>query len=388
MIDSNQIELETESKIDFARLQSGYLELSIINGIGVEALIDFSINELEKENEKLDTSFTLPIGEPLVVKIDLEEYELNLDLETEPQIINYISKINIPSNEEMTLTFGQNIEIEVLLDSLSFSDFSGFIEPIDIEIDSVKQTIDLPSELENLNFSELQLNFSFLSNIDIPVMLNLELFSVNDETGETFSRIISDINIIETPEFMVRDLQGLINIKPSSILASGTAQVGSLEEYGSVSTEDTLAGSFKILAPLSFTIDNESEISLEPELLDSLNVIDEIEYVTIFMDYENDFEFGVDAIVLVSQDTNDFKNGLADTLTRITIQPDSSSLDSISLDQTSFELLSRYDNYSKTNLIILGQDEQPSRFLSTDTLNMKLYMKTKVIIDPASDYGK
>jgi len=351
-------------------------------------LIDFSINELQKENEKLDTSFTLPIGEPLVVKIDLEEYELNLDLETDPQIINYISKINIPSNEEMILTFGQNIEIEVLLDSLSFSDFSGFIEPIDIEIDSVKQAIDLPSELENLNFSELQLNFSFLSNIDIPVLLNLELFSVNDETGETFSRIINDINIIETPEFMVRDLQGLINIKPSSILAFGTAQVGSLEEYGSVSTIDTLAGSFKILAPLSFTIDNESEISLEPELLDSLNVIDEIEDVTIFMDYKNDFEFGVDAIVLVSQDTNDFKNGLADTLTRITIQPDSSSLDSISLDQTSFELLSRYDNYSKTNLIILGRDEQPSRFLSTDTLNMKLYMKTKVIIDPASDYGK
>ena len=86
--------------------------------------------------------------------------------------------------------------------------------------------------------------------------------------------------------------------------------------------------------------------------------------------------------------TNDFKNGLADTLTRITIQPDSSSLDSIPLDRTSFELLSRYDNYSKTNLIILGRDEQPSRFLSTDTLNMKLYMKTKVIIDPASDYGK
>ena len=92
MIDSNQIELETESKIDFAMLQSGYLELSIVNGIGVEALIDFSINELQKENEKLDTSFTLPIGEPLVVRIDLEEYELNLDLETDPQIINYISK--------------------------------------------------------------------------------------------------------------------------------------------------------------------------------------------------------------------------------------------------------------------------------------------------------
>ena len=51
-------------------------------------------------------------------------------------------------------------------------------------------------------------------------------------------------------------------------------------------------------------------------------------------------------------------------------------------------LLSRYNNYSKTNLIILGRDEQPSRFLSTDTLNMKLYMKTRVIIDPTSGYGK
>lgn len=388
MIDSNIIELETESKIDFATLQSGYLELSIINGIGVEALIDFSINELKKENQKLDTSFTLPIGEPLMVKIDLEEYELNINLETDPQIINYISRINIPSNEEMTLTFGQNIEIEVLLDSLLFSDFSGFIDPIDIEIDSVKQTLDLPSELENLNFSELQLNFSFFSNIDIPVLLNLELFSINDETGETFSRTVSDINIIETPEFTVEDVQGLINIKPNSILAFGTAQVGSLEQYGSVSTEDTLAGSFKILAPLAFTIDSGSEIKLEPEPLDSLNIVDEIENVTIFIDYKNDFEFGVDAIVLVSQDTNDFNNGLADTLTQITIQPDSSSLDSISLDQTSFELLSLYDNYSKTNLVILGRDEEPSRFLSTDTLNMKLYMKTKVIIDPASDYGK
>ena len=386
MIDSNKIELETESNIDYATLLSGNLKLFISNGIGVSALINFSIDELTKDGESLDTSFALLVGDFLNVKIDLEGYQLDLDLINEPQVINYISRIDIPSNEEMTLTFDQNIEIEVLMDSLLFSEISGYIDPIEIEIDSVKQSIDLPSELNDLNFSDLQLNFSFLSNINIPVLLNLELFSANDETGETFSRTISGINIIETPEFIVEDLQGLINIKPNSILAFGVAQVGSLEQYGSVSINDTLSGSFKIAAPLAFSIDNGSKINLSPESLDSLNIIDEIENVTVFMDYENNFEFGADAIVLVSQDTNDFKNGLADTLTQIIIQPNSSSLDSISLDQSSFDLLSRKGNYSKTNLMILGKESGASRFLSTDTLHMKLYMKTQVIIDPASDY--
>ena len=386
MIDSNKIELETESNIDYATLLSGNLKLSISNGIGVSALINFSIDELTKDGENLDTSFALLVDDLLNVKIDLEGYQLDLDLINEPQVINYISRIDIPSNEEMTLTFDQNIEIEVLMDSLLFSEISGYIDPIEIEIDSVKQTLDLPSELNDLNFSDLQLNFSFLSNINIPVLLNLELFSANDETGETFSRTISGINIIETPEFIVEDLQGLINIKPNSILAFCVAQVGSLEQYGSVSINDTLSGSFKIAAPLAFSIDNGSKINLSPESLDSLNIIDEIENVTVFMDYENNFEFGADAIVLVSQDTNDFKNGLADTLTQIIIQPNSSSLDSISLDQSSFDLLSRKGNSSKTNLMILGKESGASRFLSTDTLHMKLYMKTQVIIDPASDY--
>ncbi len=384
MVDSNIIELETASRVDNATLLSGQLGLSIINEIGVSAVINFTINEFQKNGEKLDTSFILPTNNPLDVKIDLEGYDLNLDLNSDPQVVNYISKIDIPSDEEMTLTFGQSIQIGVLIDSLSFSEISGYVDPVTINIDSVKQVLDLPSELENLDFSQLQLNFSFLSNINIPVVLDLELFSVNDETGETFSRVISDINIIETPEFIVEDLQGLINIKPNSILASGSAQVGSLTEYGSVSTSDTLSGSFKILAPLAFEIDSESEINLDPESISSLNDIDEIKSVKIFMDYNNEFEFGVDAIVLVSQDTNNFKNGLADTLTQITFYPDSASLDSIFLDELSFELLSRNENYTKTNLKILGKNGVPSRFLSTDTLDMKLYMKTEIIIDPSS----
>ena len=211
MIDSNIIELETETKVDIATLQNGIMELSFTNGIGINAMVNFSINEFIKNDEKLDTTFALT-NEPLTVLIDLKEYNLDLNLDADPQIINYKSIIDIPSDEEMTLSFGQSIVIDVLIDSLSFSSISGYVEPVIVDIDSVKQVIDLPSEVEDLNFYQLQMEFSFLSNIELPVVLDLVLSSFNDETGESFSKIIDGVNIIETPNFMVDDLQDLINI--------------------------------------------------------------------------------------------------------------------------------------------------------------------------------
>ena len=124
----------------------------------------------------------------MTVLIDLKGYNLDLNLEVDPQIINYKSIIDIPSDEEMTLSFGQSIAIDVLIDSLSFSSISGYVDPVIVNIDSVKQVIELPSEVKDLNFYQLQMEFSFLSNIELPVVLDLVLSSCNDETGESFQK--------------------------------------------------------------------------------------------------------------------------------------------------------------------------------------------------------
>ena len=380
MIDSNIIELETETKVDIATLQNGIMELSFTNGIGINAMVNFSIDEFIKNDEKLDTTFALT-NEPLTVIIDLKGYNLDLNLDADPQIINYKSIIDIPSDEEMTLSFGQSIAIDVLIDSLSFSSISGYVDPVIVDIDSVKQVIDLPSEVEDLNFYQLQMEFSFLSNIELPVVLDLVLSSYNDETGESFSKIIDGINIIETPNFMIDDLQDLININPNSLLAYGTAEVGSLTEYGSVSTQDTLSGRLKVLAPLAFEIDDSSSIKIDAQSLEKIDTIEQIKSVKVFLDYENNFEFGANAVVLVSQDTANFYNGLADTLTHLTIIPDTSLIDSLTLDQNSLEILYQSGNYTKTILNVLGKENGPTRFLSTDTLNIKLYMGAQLIIE-------
>ena len=380
MVDSNKINLETATRVDQATLSTGNLKLSITNNIGIEALINFSLEEFTKNGETLDTTFSMS-SDPLEVLIDLSGYLLNLDIDSNPQIINYVSTINIPSEDEMSLTFGQDISINVNIDSLSFSEISGFVDPVVVDIDPIEQEIDLPEQVEDLDFAKLMMDFSFQSSIDLPVFLNLTLISYNDNTNESFSRVIENVNITETPEFSIDSVEQLINIKPDRIIASGNARVGSLSEFGSVTVQDTISGNLIIAAPLAFEITDDSKIDIAPSKLDDIE-IEEIISGKVFFDYNNSMELGAEVSILLATDTTFFEDGLSDTLAQFSLQPSVSGLDSLSLNEVSFELLSREENYSKAVLSLIPRAEGPTRFLSTDTLDFSIYLSTEVIIDP------
>ena len=380
MVDSNKINLETVTRVDQATLSTGNLKLSITNNIGIEALINFSLEEFTKNGETLDTTFSMS-SDPLEVLIDLSGYLLNLDIDSNPQTINYVSTINIPSEDEMSLTFGQDISINVNIDSLSFSEISGFVDPVVVDIDPIEQEIDLPEQVEDLDFAKLIMDFSFQSSIDLPVFLNLTLTSYNDNTSESFSRVIENVNITETPEFSIDSVEQLINIKPDRIIASGNARVGSLSEFGSVTVQDTISGNLTIAAPLAFEITEDSKIDIAPSKLDDIE-IEEIISAKVFFDYNNSMELGAEVFILLATDTTFFEDGLSDTLAQFSLQPSVSGLDSLSLNEVSFELLSREENYSKAVLSLIPRAEGPTRFLSTDTLDFSIYLSTEVIIDP------
>ena len=379
MLDSNFINLESATKVDEAILNSGQLELSIINSIGIEALVNFSINELTKNGTALDTAFLIS-EQPLVVILDLSGYNLNLDPSLNPQTVSYVSSIDIPSDELISLSFGESIVIEVNMDSLSFSQISGYIDPVVVEIDSIEQQISLPDEISDLDFSVINMDFSFQSNLMLPVFLNLELLSINDETGESFVKIIEDINITETPNFSIDSIEQLINVKPNRIIATGNAKVGSLSDYGYLSTSDSLSGFLSIVAPLAFEINENSKIALDPEEFQAIEIEDLIS-AKLFIHYENNLELGADVSILMATDTNYFSNGQSDTLAKLTIRSSQKDLDSIILDESHFALLAKEGNYIKTFLNVLGNSDGPTRFLSTDTIRISAYLKSEVIVD-------
>ena len=172
------------------------------------------------------------------------------------------------------------------------------------------------------------MDFSFQSNLMLPVFLNLELLSVNDETGESYVRHIEDINITDTPNFSIDSIQQLINVKPNRIIATGNAKVGSLNDYGYVSTSDSLSGLLTIAAPLAFEIDENSEIELDPEEFKAVE-IENLISATLCIDYRNELELGADIFILMATDTNFFYIGQPDTLAKLTIQAFQTNIDSM-----------------------------------------------------------
>ena len=379
MIDSSSIYLESTTKVGEAIFNSGKLELAIENNIGIEAMVNFSINELTKNGSALDTSFLIS-DEPSLIDLSLDGYKLSLNPDLDPQTINYVSSIDIPSDELITLSFGQSILIDVNMDSLSFSQISGYVDPVIVKIDSIEQNIDIPDEIRNLDFSVINMDFSFQSSLSLPVILNLELLSINDETGEIYRKFIDNKDITDSSKFSVDSIEQLINIKPNRIIATGNATVGSLNELGYISTSDSLSGYITIAAPLAFEIDENSEVEFEFEEFQPME-IDDLITASLFFDYDNDLEMGANISILVATDTNYFYNGQSDTLAKLMIEPLKTDSDSILLQQPHFELLAREGNYIKPLLNILGNDNGATRFLSTDTIRFSVYLKSEVVID-------
>ena len=384
MVNSSTIELENgDTKVNEATLKSGKMVLSITNGIGIAANVNFTIEEFIKNGSSLDTSFALSTNpSPFDITIDLSGYLLDLNVDEDPQKVNYASTINIPSDEEVSLTFGQSIYIDVLIDTLSFQNITGYIDPVIVDIEPVEEVIELPEELKDFQFDKVEMKLDFQSNISLPVFLDLTLTSFNDETGDSAVKSIDHHNITETPIVSIDDAQQLINILPNRITATGKAEVGDSEVLGEVSNTDTLSGLLTVTAPLSFIISDSSIITIDPDKMDAVEV-DGIKNITLFIDYHNEFEFGLDVTVLLATDTLHFDEGKADTLiSSLHLGANVDGRDSIMLDEPDFDLLNREENYSKAIISLLGRENGlPSRFLSTDTLKIDLSASFEYLIN-------
>ena len=380
MSDSNSIFLDDSTIINSALLESGKLTLLIDNNIGIEADVFFQINEFYKNAVSLDTTFGINSGTS-EVQIDLSGFSLILPTGIDTQKVNYISNISLPPDQEMTLSLSDSISITVKLTDLSFQSVTGQINPITVEIEPVEQVIDaLPEELDGFNFNDVEMFLDFNSSIDLPVYLDLRITAYNDTRGDSVIRIVNQ-NIHANPNIQISNASDLINIRPNRILARGTAQVGDLDSIGTVSSNDSLSGIMSIRAPLMFIIDPGALISPKPsefiEEGDSLGIPDGLIDAALIMRINNQWGFGASLSVHMAPDSLSIENGEVDTLlSNFTFAPNISITDTIFLDQVALNFLKSSPSWIQPQIRIISTDDNPVKFLSTDTL--------KIIIDGLS----
>ncbi|MBC8175389.1 MAG: hypothetical protein H8E82_07030, partial [Candidatus Marinimicrobia bacterium] len=155
IVEEDVIELDNDTKVETALINSGQIQLTIQNFIGLEADVLFMIDELTMDSFSLETSFQITSStEPTQQTIDLSGYSLNLD--KDDQKVNYTSTLAISSNQFLSLTLDDSIAIDVLIDTLWFSYVSGIIDTVEVEIEPVEQSIDaLPEEMNGINFEHV-----------------------------------------------------------------------------------------------------------------------------------------------------------------------------------------------------------------------------------------
>jgi len=391
MVDSNTIALDNATKVQEAIINTGQLVLTMENHIGVIADINFQIDEFLIGSSLLDT--TLELGSQATPQqhiIPLTGYSLVMPLDD--QNIHYVSRIAIPSDTEMTLTFGDSIGVNVDIIGLSFRSITGKIDPVFVDIDTIEQEIDaLPDELEGIEFAEVEMIMNFTTNIGVPVYLDLNITASNSD-GETAVSSVVQHNITENKQVVIPNAEALINIKPDKIVASGRATVGSLDTVGTVASDQFIKGEFNINAPLKLYLTESSQIELDPEEVDTEDFPEELERIVLYADYNNQFDFGSQIEVLAATDTTlEGSLVMPDTLLTLDIIPNHTGLDSILLDEDEFDLFINSEQlYIKTIVNLVGEKDNqgnplPSSFLSTDSLKLLLYGSMKVLVDPDAE---
>lgn len=388
-IQMDRIDLDNDTKIQTAQIDSGKILFTIQNFIGLEADVIFSIEELKQGSDPLETSFQISSSpDPFQREIDLSGYTLSVPLDS--QSVNYTSTLSIPSDQLLSLTLNDSIAIDVLIDTLWFGSITGIVDTVDVSIDTVKKEISaLPEDMDGFDFANVEISIDFESGISIPVFLDLTLVSSNSN-GISKTVSISNWNISDSSTVIVPNASVLINIQPDQILAYGSARVGGDGTVGSVTSNDIILGELSVRAPLEFEIGQDALITTDPTLLnenESEIVPEEIENIVLFVQYNNDFEFGSMITVLMSQDTLDFESGTADLLIdELEIGSTSTGLDSIELNDNRLGLFNQDSIYLRVEIKVIGQEDNngnpvPSKFLSTDEMQLNIYGRMQYFID-------
>ncbi len=397
LVDSNEIVLDEGTKLLEAIFETGDFMLTMTNRIGVVADVEFQIDEFLHRTtlQPLSMNFRLEeLSTPQVTNLDLSEYKLAFDtaIPEQDQAIHYVSSVSLPSDEEMTLTFGDSIIIDVNISNLAMESVTGIIEPDTLVIEESEQSISMPDMVSDLMFEQVNIDIDFNSTFTIPIELTLNL-SATDSLGNTVE--ITETHSL-TPDDDVIHINAaeLLNIHPEFIVSSGQAIISDGITASTIAKGQKMSPVMYINVPLSLIIENPPALDMDVTSLDSPLPEEEtisLEEFVLYADVMNLFEFGATVVVLASNDSLTFDSlaiaaGIAppDTLLSLELLPLENAdpditpqIKEIILSKDKLTLLEE-KLFLKPEVQLLGRTDAdgnniPSRFFTTDSLTIRTW---------------
>lgn len=383
IIKRDSIKISEPHKLESAEISSGNLFINFQNNIGAKAEVQFSLpNIISKKNgDQFSSVINLTEAGENNKNINLADYNLALNVKgpDSAQYISYSSRINIPSNEEMTLDFNKEINTEIALKEVKFNRIRGYIDTVKVELPPTTQEVEaMPPELEGFEFQDVQIVMNLNTNIGVPFYIDFFIEGLNPE-GEKAAitpptKVISP-DIPASKRIVIKNAENLININPNKLIAHGSIKIFG---EGEVAADQYLEGTINLNIPLIIEFQENASLDMNYQLINEKDseINDNLETMKLHYSIINDFDFGTRAKILAAGDTNSFNDQTGtylDTLIEsINIAPKASIQDSILLSKNQINLFND-SLYIKPELEIQGLPDQPSKIATDDSLKLSLW---------------
>ena len=419
IIDSGSITLSnSNNKLASASFNKGSLRMKIDSEFDLSIRLKMKIKNIQNASNQYDTwEINLDRKSSVDTIFSLKEKKLVLysgdnfeEFIALPQDITYSYDIELEevngqiANDERIIAATDKIVISFIFygddsdSSISFSQITGKIAEVYEDIGPINQSPpSLPEEIDDFllldEYVEMALNIQ-MDNIGIPIIVNLEIKPTRSDSTLKLEPIKHNI-AEQGPYIAIPRAADIINFRPESIVVTGNAVVGNNNDFTTLNVVNSILmqSYFIINIPFVFRLASGSQIKLDPELTSpesfkSLPVdIEDIKSMQILIDYDNQFDFGADIIVLAASDTAHFADSSSvkpDTLIKsLFLDNNVQSKDSLLLNEKQMKLFSD-SLYVKTNVNIFGDE---IFFLSTDSLILKLSASMEYLINAPDSTG-
>lgn len=265
------VSLAEDLRILEGEILSGTIPVDVTNPIPLRLIAKLSFPELFRDGEMLAHSEVIAAGgagNPGLSSFDLDLDGVSILVEgpSPADSLRYRLDVETPGSFGAHVPVGTNQRLDARMDAgdISMSWVRGSADSRRFEVPITETEIDLPDEIEDLEFLQAELVIEATSSIGLSTNADLVLDAITSRGTEASLPFRMDIppGNTESPSFVRvvlddgnSDVLDLINVQPSTLRVSGSVFVGGPGEIARVSREDWIEGDYTLTAPLRVKVD-------------------------------------------------------------------------------------------------------------------------------------
>ncbi len=310
--DAELVQITEPLEIREARLESGMAQLQIQGSLPVDAMVTYRLWDfIRPDSTTLTGSFFLGKDSGALVNIDLS----GLTLKPVPSAIGeqtlrfeWSAQTVDTGPQQVLVQASDFIDADLTVSDVRFAEITGRIGEKKVDISQSTIEFDIPVDLDSIYFETASLELWLQNGINFPATVDVMIEGQNNNGAVSQLTISETIQSAEAPGVPTTSLIALnqqnsnirefISILPSLLRVYGDARLGADSWVGTVTKDDFISGTVKLVAPLALrlppqNIDSDvNEVAIDQDVKDDLR--DNLSSGRFFVELRNHLPLGAE----------------------------------------------------------------------------------------------